>query len=301
MKLFFFIISLFLFLVSNVLWAQEENKKKYEKVNLEEKIENEPNHLLEKDTIEVVKKGKKKRKKKTFNKLKTRRGFTKSGSDESQIIETFFYLKKYKEPDPYVPFVFLYDRLKFELLKVKQTAYDIEKYPPKQFRIVHGPYKKKRGGFLLEEGYFYIGTMHHFWFKYKSDEELVLDRANYYKGWPAEYKMSYYDPSEKKRPKEINPYNIYGENSGKYIYFYDSGNPKIIGTLEKGVKVDEWIEYHDLKKKKYKRWTYPDNYEEAKQKQDIEHDMEWDKKGDIIKGEDLNNNSNKKYKSRKKR
>ena len=48
---------------------------------------------------ENAKPRKKKRKKNVFYGLKTKKGFTKTGYGDNTVLELFYYLKEYKEPD----------------------------------------------------------------------------------------------------------------------------------------------------------------------------------------------------------
>lgn len=248
-KLFIF----FLLIGSLVAYGQEDEKP----VKVDKST---PDFLLQKDSIFVSEKKKKKRKKKTFNKLKTKRGYTKRGAGRGLTIEQFYYLKKYKEPNSFISPIYLYDVSKLKLLRVKN--YSKTKYPPNLFKVVHGPYIKKRGNVVLEEGYFWVGTLHDNWFKYKGEEQIVLERKSYHKGFPEKYEIVYYDPADKTKVKEINPIDGLERNSGIYKYYYNSGRIKTRGRLEKGKKVGKWYEYYSNgKKKKESTYTYKDNQE----------------------------------------
>ena len=116
-------ILIFGLLISTISFAQEDKEDKYKNAD-----KSTPDFLLEKDSIFVSKKKKKKKKKKTFNKLKTKRGYTKRGSGRGLTIEQFFYLKKFKEPSDFITPIFIYDITKLKVIKLKK--YDINKYPP---------------------------------------------------------------------------------------------------------------------------------------------------------------------------
>ena len=252
-------ILIFGLLISTISFAQEDKEDKYKNAD-----KSTPDFLLEKDSIFVSKKKKKKRKKKTFNKLKTKRGYTKRGSGRGLTIEQFFYLKKFKEPSDFITPIFIYDITKLKVIKLKK--YDINKYPPKQFKIMHGPYVRKKGSVVLEEGYFWIGTKHDNWFKYKGESEIVLERNEYHKGFPAKYEIKYYDPANKTEVKEINPIDGWNNNSGSYKFYFKSGRVQISGKLEKGLKVGNWYEYYtNGRKKKQSTYVWDD-----KQKLEIE-------------------------------
>ena len=273
MKLNVFYILIFLTVFSSISFAQEDKEKdKYANAD-----KSTPDFLLEQDTIFVQKKKKKKRKKKTFNKLKTKRGFTSRGSGRGRTDELFFYLKKYQEPSKYVSPIYVYDIRKLKLVKLK--SYDPKKYPPKDFKIPHGPYTKKKGETLLEEGYFWIGTFHDNWFRYSGEDMIVKERREYHKGFPEGYKISYYDPADKTIVKEIQPYDGFDRNSGIYKYYYETGRIKTVGRLEKGRKTGKWYEYHTNGKKK-NEIEYSWNKEEEKEESTIL--KEWGRDGKLL-------------------
>lgn len=263
-----FLLTAFILISSFVSFAQEDEKIVIDKST--------PDFLLEQDTIFSTKKKKKKRKKKTFNKLKTKRGFTTSGTGRSRTDELFFYLKKYKEPSKYVTPIYVYDIKKLRLLKLK--SYNPQKYPPKEFKIPHGPYVKKRGEVTLIEGYFWVGAMHDNWFEYSGEEMIVKERKKYYKGFPETYKITYYDAAEKSIIKEINPFDDFGRNSGVYKYYYKTGNVKNLGMLDKGRKTGKWYEYYTNGRKK-SEIEYTWNEEE--QKLEEQYLNEWNNDGKL--------------------
>ena len=294
-------IILFLIVSSLVSHAQigkdeggNTNQKKEDEYKNADKST--PDFLLEQDTIFVSKKKKKKRKKKTFNKLKTKRGYTTKGSGRGRTDELFFYLKKYQEPSKYVSPIYVYDIQKLKLVKLKR--YDPKKYPPKLFKIPHGPYKKKKGEVLLEEGYFWVGTFHNNWFRYSGEEEIVASRKKYNKGFPEKYQISYYDPAKQTIVKEVNPFDEFGRNTGTYKYYYESGKMMMTGKLEKGRKVGKWYEYYKNGRKKIET-LYSWNDKEKKEESEVLN--EWNTNGKLkeeyIKKKQEEKNS--KYKKQK--
>ncbi len=258
-------------------FSQKDDDKKSE----QEKFMNfeEPDFLIDKDTTEVIKKKKKKRKKKTFNGLKTKRAFTRKGKGSRMTLELFYYLKKHRDPDPYVTPLYLFEVQKLRIVKI--TKYDKEKYPPKQFRVLHGPYTKTQDTVTLATGYFYIGTKHHRWEKF-SRGEILKEKNEYYKGWPADSKISYYD-SQKKKLKEVIPI-MFGERSGMYLSFYENGSLKEKGRFERDIKVGKWTEYYKFRKRKKKVTQHASNgYDEDYTPTVINA---WDEEGKITFGED---------------
>lgn len=259
-------------LVSQLALAQED-KTKDKKEDLLLNYE-EPDFLLEKDTLTKVEKRKKKRKKKTFNGLKTRRAFTRRGAGSKETIELFYFLKKYKEPNTYVT-NYLFEVLKQRIIEVKD--YDKKKYPPKEFKILHGSYVKKQDTTILAEGYFYIGTKHHRWEYFRND--ILIDKQVFHKGYPAESQISYYD-TDKKKVREVIPY-MFGEMTGSYVYFFPNGSIKEKGEYENGKKIGKWFEYYEYKHRSKKITQYPKNaFDDAKP---IVLN-EWDAEGKVLIG-----------------
>lgn len=116
--------------------------------------------------------------------------------------------------------------------------------------MLHGPYKRfVQGGTVLEQGIYYKGLKHGRWVKYNKDS-VLLDKEKYIKGWPKESQVTYYDPFERKKLKEITPIE-YGEREGYYYLFHDNGKPAVVGEYKFNKKINDWIEYYpDGKRKK---------------------------------------------------
>src|SRR5687767_8380105 len=138
---------------------------------------------------------KKKVKKKVYYGIKTKKGFTRKGFGERVTYETFYFLKKPEKPTGFVRDVYWFDFTRKEIRKT-------EKFDPSKGVLLHGPYEKRQGEIVLEKGIFYKGTKHGRWMKYSRDSTLA-DKDRYYRGWPKESLVSYYDPQERKRMKEI--------------------------------------------------------------------------------------------------
>lgn len=199
---------------------------------------------------------KKKEKKKVFYKEKTKRGYTIKGVGKKQIVEIFYYLKKWEDPVDYVKDIYWYD---IETRELKRSR----RYDPKTARLLHGPYKKTIGGKVVEKGVYYKGTKHARWEKFKKpkiykyfdtievEEQQLVEKQKYNRGWLKESEISYYD-SEKKKLKEVLPY-VNGELNGEYYYFLKNGQVKIYGKYEHDQKVGKWIEYHDNERHHYRK------------------------------------------------
>ena len=85
-----------------------------------------------------TRKKKKKTRRNFFYGYKSKRGFTKTGFGNNTTIEIFYYLKKWVEPDPYVPEIYWFD---FRRKKIRNSGTIDKKYG----RILNGPYKKIQG------------------------------------------------------------------------------------------------------------------------------------------------------------
>jgi antitoxin component YwqK of YwqJK toxin-antitoxin module len=215
-------------------------------------------------------KKKKKRKKKVFYGIKTKKGFTRKGYSDNIELEVFHYLKEPLPPDPFVPEIYWYD---FKKKSIRITT----SYEPGQGVLLHGPYKKIRGDQIIEEGIFYIGTKHGRWTKYDKNDILV-DKKKFYKGWPKESLVRYYD-NDRKLLKEIIPMQ-YGKKEGTYFYFHKNGNVAIRGTFKENNKVGKWTEYYNFRRRRKKEVQYPsDPWDEAY----IPYiSKEWNRRGQLV-------------------
>jgi antitoxin component YwqK of YwqJK toxin-antitoxin module len=213
---------------------------------------------------------KKKRKKNVYYDLKTKKGFVKTGFGNDVVIEVFNFLKEYEDPDPYVRDIYWLD-LKKGVLK-KSASVD-----KANAGILHGPYRKMIGNQILEEGIFYKGTKHGRWMTYNKND-FLMNKQKYYKGWPKESLVSYYD-KERKKLKEVVPIE-YGRMEGNYYYFHDNGELAVKGEFKRGEKVGVWSEYYKYRRKRKREIQYKkDPYE----KNFIPYIVtEWDEKGDLI-------------------
>jgi antitoxin component YwqK of YwqJK toxin-antitoxin module len=202
-----------------------------------------PYKLLELDaqTAEPIVTKKNKPKKKVYYGIKTKKRYTRKGQGDKSTVELFYVLKVHEAPPPYVKDIYWYD---FKRREIRKT----EKFDPKNGVLLHGPYKKMLGLVLLEEGIYYKGARHGRWMKYNR-EGLLDDKEKYYKGWPKESMVSYYD-QERKKVKELIPVE-YGEREGNYFMFHDNGLLAVQGEYRFNYRVGDWIEnYPNGKRKK---------------------------------------------------
>jgi len=219
---------------------------------------------------EETKVKKKKRKKKVFYGIKTKKGYTRQVSGNEVIIEFFHYLKVPQHPDPYVRDIYWYD---FKRRKI----FNSHKIDPKYGVILHGPYKKAVGEQVLEEGIFYIGSKHGRWIHHNKDD-ILITKDKYYKGWPKESKVAYYD-RDRKQLQEVIPVE-HGEREGFYYYFHENGSIAAMGEFKFDAKVGIWNEFYDAKNRRKRQIQYPID--------PFDHEFrpfiirEWNKYGKII-------------------
>lgn len=236
MKWLLTIFSLGLF--STMAFSQDEPLPQDERFTIDTPVSLD----FQKEEEPINTKKKKKPKKKVFYGIKTRKGFTKKGYGDRITYELFYYLKKPQKPETFVRDVYWYDFTRREIRKTNR-------FDPTKGALLHGPYEKKQGDILLEKGIFYKGTKHGRWMKYTRDSTLV-DKEKYYKGWPKESLVSYYDPDTHKKMKEITPIE-YGEKEGYYYMFFENGKIAVTGEYQWDQRVGDWIEnYPDGNRKR---------------------------------------------------
>ncbi|WP_225986516.1 toxin-antitoxin system YwqK family antitoxin [Rufibacter sp. LB8] len=203
-----------------------------------------------KDSL-TEKEKKKSKKKKAYFGYRVKKGFAKQGRGNSLVIETFHYLREYKEPNPYVQDKHYYDIKKRRVFKAKTL--DPKKTP---MFILHGPYTKKRNDIVIEQGYFYMGAKHLRWETFRPDSTLI-QRIHYDKGFLRDAEISYYDAARTKI-KEVIPYQ-YGEVQGEYLKFYENGQVEWQGLYDKGRKVGTWINFYDFRGRRQFEFQYAES------------------------------------------
>jgi antitoxin component YwqK of YwqJK toxin-antitoxin module len=192
-----------------------------------------------------------KKKKKLFLGEKIKRGFVKSGaSGRNQIIEIFYYLKYFQQPNPYAPARYYFNPKKRKLFKA--TA----ELDPATDKVLHGPYKKMQNNKVLETGYYALGTKHLRWERFDKNG-ILLSKTHYEMGFPRDANISYYDP-ERKMPKEVVPY-VNGKLEGDYAKFTIEGQREWSGQFENGHKVGEWTNYWGFRNRKRYVYQYPES------------------------------------------
>jgi antitoxin component YwqK of YwqJK toxin-antitoxin module len=221
------------------------------------------------DYLEDVEVKKKKRKRKVFYGLKTKKRFTREGFGERMTYELFFVLKEPIELDTYVRDIYWYDYRRQEIRvggKVDQ----------KYGAILHGTYKKMQGDQVLKEGIFFKGMKHGRWMEYDKND-LLVDKEKYYKGWPRESQVIYYD-REHDHMREIIPIE-YGEREGNYYYFFEDGRVGVAGEYNWDNRVGDWVEYYPSGRRKkiirYSKDAFDDEFRPFIWK-------EWNEKGKLV-------------------
>lgn len=199
---------------------------------------------LYQNTEEPIVTKKKKPRRKVFYGIKTRKRFSRGGGyDENAVLELFYILKKPEAPHTFARDIYWYE---YKTRKIRKTT--LAGFKMERGILLHGPYKKMQGEVTLEEGVYFKGTKHARWTKHNR-QDLLEDKEKYYKGWPKESIVTYYDPVEKKKIKEITPVE-YGEKEGFYYLFHENGQIAVMGEYRWNERVNDWIENYPSGKRK---------------------------------------------------
>ena len=209
--------------------------------------------VIYEDSLEKEKFKKKEKKipKKTFWGIKTRKAFTRVRSGKKVTYELFYILKKPLEPDPYVRDLYWYHRKKRKItlgpIPPKEKAYAV---------LLHGPYEKRVNKIIVEQGLFYVGTKTGRWeTNTTNEEEILMEKKKFYKGFPKDAKITYYDANQSKI-QEVIPYEN-KELHGQYLRYYSSGALAEDGKYEFGKKIGVWKTYYEAKKRTKLEMQYP--------------------------------------------
>ena len=255
MKQIIVVITLIFIISSCITRKRIVLKELYDKFYSEINGDNAPVDTATKPSLELTQKKKKEDElrekkigKKTFYGFKTARAFTRKGKDpKKREYEIFFVLKKWQEPNSYIRDIYWYHKKKRVIMLSK-----IEEADKKYARILHGPYMRRQGRNLIEEGIYYVGSKHGRWVKYDKNF-LLVDKRRFYKGWPTDAEITYYD-TEQKKPKEVIPVQ-FGRKDGEYFFYSPEGILLTNGIYKENTKIGVWTEYH-LNKKKKKETQY---------------------------------------------
>ena len=212
----------------------------------------------------------KRKKKRVYYGVKTKKGFSQQSRGRNEIITVFHYTKVFLEPSIYhqkFAYVDLND------YKIHLTGHRGIQKVKEHARLLHGPYLKRLNGEIIEEGIYYFGVKHGRWMYYNSEkehqfnkryiryretvrEDSIVENQIEYKdlkekefwdrGWPKASDITYYD-REKTKIKEVIPI-VNKEIHGDYYQFYENGKVKKQGSYYHNKKEGVWKEFYDGKR-----------------------------------------------------
>ena len=198
-----------------------------------------------KDKLKADQRNSQKKKKNVFLGEKIKKSFTKSGpKGRNQVIETFYYLRTFQQPNDFAPVRYFFDPRKRKILKTTEVL------DPATAKVLHGPYKKMQGGKVVETGFFALGTKHLRWEKFDKNN-VLLSKNHYEMGFPRDAQVNYY-ANDKSRLKEVIPY-AEGKIDGDYVSFTEHGKREWEGQFENGRKIGEWTRYWGFRGTKDRR------------------------------------------------
>ncbi|MEM6734918.1 MAG: hypothetical protein AAF620_02495 [Bacteroidota bacterium] len=219
--------------------------------------------------IDPVKHKKKKKKKNVFFGMKTRKGFTRTIRGQEILWEQFHVLKEYQGPPEYARDFYWFDMRK----RVIKNSLKVDQ---KVAAVLHGPYRKLLGEQVVEEGWYFKGMKHRRWVRFNR-HDILQDKTYWWKGWPQESRLAYYD-FEKTKLKEVIPVH-YGEKNGEYWAFHENGTIAVKGEYKFGHRIGLWREYYDGRRIK-REVVYPEDPFNFEFNPYILR--EWDRKGSLI-------------------
>ncbi|WP_436518006.1 toxin-antitoxin system YwqK family antitoxin [Ekhidna sp. To15] len=222
----------------------------------------------EEDVIAPVKKEKKVKRNVYFG-LKTRKAFTRTIRGNDVILDLFNVLKEYVGPPEYASDFYWYDYKKKKIINSLRVD-------QRNAGVLHGPYEKRVGDQIIEQGWYYKGLKHRRWVRFNR-HDILQDKAYWWKGWPQESRLAYYD-FKKTKLREVIPVH-YGERDGEYWAFHEDGSLAVRGEYKFGHKVGLWREYYDGGRVK-REVVYPTDPFDFKFNPHITR--EWDPKGTLI-------------------
>ncbi|MBB4602367.1 antitoxin component YwqK of YwqJK toxin-antitoxin module [Hymenobacter luteus] len=176
------------------------------------------------------------KKKNIFLGERIKKAYVKSGpKGKNQVIETFYYLRTFQQPNQYAPARYIFDPKKRRIFKAAPGEID-----GTQVKVLHGPYKKMQGGKVVETGFYAMGTRHLRWEKFTRDN-ILLSKTHYEMGFPRDANVTYYDAAQK-QVKEVIPY-VNGKLEGDYVRYNENGQLEWVGQFENGRRVGTWSRY----------------------------------------------------------
>ena len=265
------VLALCSFIISSAILAQESPVESVEslfKVDYDTPLTLDLEEEQPED-LEPVAQKKKKVKKNVFFGIKTKKGFVRTTFGREVVYEMFHVLKEPVTPAEYAQDFYWMD---YKKKKVVNST----KVNPKFGAVLHGPYRKMLGDKLLESGYYYMGMKHKRWVRFNK-YDILQEKKYWWKGWPEESLLSYYD-FEKTKLREVIPVH-YGERNGEYWAFHEDGSIAVRGEYKFNHKVGTWREYYGTRRPK-REVKYP------KDPFDFEYTpyitREWNPKGTVI-------------------
>lgn len=260
----------YLFLIEIPISAQDESLESLFKVDYDTPLTLDLEaDEKEENGIGPVTQKKKKKKKNVFFGLKTRKGFTRTIRGKEILWEQFHLLKEYQSPPEYARDFYWFDMKK----RVIKNSLKVDK---KIAAVLHGPYRKLLGEQVVEEGWYYKGMKHRRWIRFNR-HDILQDKAYWWKGWPQESRLAYYD-FKKTKLKEVIPVH-YGEKNGEYWAFHEDGTIAVKGEYKFGHRVGLWREYYDGRRIK-REVMYPEDPFNFEFNPYILR--EWDRRGALI-------------------
>jgi len=261
-SLFFSICLLFLYAI-----PAQAQKKKVKLQALES--DSLPSLRYLKDSLPEEKKREAKGKKNIYYGKRVRKAWFKNNN----YIEIFHYLKEHEEPNKYVEEIAWF----YPGKGVFTTEFNKVRRPIA--KILHGPYEKRIGDKVIEQGFYYVGTKHGRWEKFGKDavdtDFVLIDKSNYFRGWLKESQLSYYD-LQRTKLKEAIPIK-YGKKHGTYFQYYANGVLAEKGSYEYDKKIGLWTEYYETGSR-LREIQHPRNYNDNSLPVIL---REWDSKGKL--------------------
>lgn len=197
------------------------------------------------------------------------KAYNKIGSGDRTVVEEFYVLREHQNSSPFLKDTYWFDEKGHRV--TNSIPRDGNRRP-----LMHGPYKRYQNGNLVEEGFYYVGSKDGRWEKY--DQNFVLlDKTRWYRGFPAESRIAYYDSAHTKL-KEVMPME-YGQINGTYFAFHENGRLAVEGKYDHGVKIGRWTEYYANGTRQFRRRLM--QYARDRWDTDFEPYIisEWDEKG----------------------
>ncbi|MFT6972013.1 MAG: antitoxin component YwqK of YwqJK toxin-antitoxin module [Roseivirga sp.] len=240
-------LTLFIFILAIPLLLMGQTKKEKRaiakaKAKAEEMAK--PDISFKKEAPDTIADADLKVKRNYFYGEKTKRAYTVTDVQGRTQIEDFYILKEAVDVNSYVPLVAVYDKDKREIVNARNRGNQLES-------VLHGPYKRLVNEKIVEEGMYFFGTKHERWLSLSLQQRLN-NKEHFFKGWYRDSEITYYDPDNKTKVKEVIPVQ-YGKKEGMYYYFYENGQLAVRGFYVFDKKVGVWEEFHNTNRTTLKK------------------------------------------------